>query len=97
MLDWDFTGKAVNFEEKNMLDSIIYLITNNAGVFFAAQHDFLPRLSGGRSEQDQEGLGESLEVVVAVDVGPFLRRNLAKHLNWRENPEYCISCSLDFC
>jgi len=57
------------------------LVANDVWSLDTAQHDLLPGLSRGRPEQDQEGLGEGLEVVVPVDVGPLLRRNLAEHLH----------------
>ena len=52
------------------------------GLWFAdaVEHDLLPRLPGGRPEEHQQRLEEGLEVVVPVDGGPLLQRDLAEHL-----------------
>ena len=59
----------------------------------AVQHDLLPGLSCGRPEEDEEGLGEGLEVVVPVYCSPLLQGDLPKHLNRRTSQKlshiYC--------
>ena len=47
----------------------------------AGANDLLPGFAGGRAEEDEDGLEEGLEVVVAVDLGALLRRDLAEHLD----------------
>ena len=44
------------------------------------EHDLLPGLARRRAEEHEDGLEERLEVVVAVDLGALLRRDLAEHL-----------------
>ena len=46
----------------------------------AVEHDLLPRLPCGRPEEDQQRLGEGLEVVVPVYGGAFLQGDLTEHL-----------------
>ena len=60
------------------------LVADDLGILLAGQHDFLPGLAGGGAEEDQEGLRERLKVVVPVDVGALLRRDLSEYLKERE-------------
>ena len=55
-------------------------VAKHVRVFLARQHDLLPGLAGGGSEQDEERLREGLEVVVPVNVATLLRCDFAKHL-----------------
>ena len=55
-------------------------VATSLGLAGAVQHDLLPGLPGGRPEEDQQRLGEGLEVVVPVYGGAFLQGDLAEHL-----------------
>ena len=55
-------------------------VADNVGPLEARQHDLLPRLARRRPKQHQDRLEERLEVVVAVDLGALLGRDLAEHL-----------------
>ena len=57
-----------------------FVIANDFGIFLAIQHDFLPSFTSCRSEQHQQSLRKSLEVVVAMNVGTILHGNFAKDL-----------------
>ena len=65
----------------NWASSTHVFITSHIRVFDHGQHDLLPGLSRGGPEEDQEGLGEGLEVIVPVYGRPFLQGDLAKHLH----------------
>ena len=60
------------------------IVADHGGILLARQHDFLPGFTCRRSEEDEQGLRERLEVVVSVDVCPLLHGDFAKHLstNW---------------
>ena len=45
------------------------------------QHDLLPRFTSGRTEQDEQGPEERLEVVVPVDVRVVVLGDPAEHLH----------------
>ncbi len=55
-------------------------VAEHIRILLAGQHDLLPGLARGRSEEDQQSLRKRLEVVVPVDVRPLLRCDLAEHL-----------------
>ena len=56
-------------------------ITDSVRRADAGEHDLLPSLAGGRTEQDEESPGERLEVVVPVDVRVLISDNPAEHLH----------------
>ena len=56
------------------------LVADDVGALEAGEHDVLPGLARRRAEEHEDRLEERLEVVVAVDLGALLRRDLAKHL-----------------
>ena len=66
------------------------------GLWFAdaVEHDLLPRLPGGRPEEHQQRLEEGLEVVVPVDGGPLLQRDLAEHLTQAQHQYLCCRLGL---
>ena len=68
------------------------------GLWFAdaVEHDLLPRLPGGRPEEHQQRLEEGLEVVVPVDGGPLLQRDLAEHLTQAQHQYLCCRRSIGF-
>ena len=57
------------------------VITPHIRMFDTRQHDFLPRLASGTSEQQQHGPAETLEIVVPMDVGLIVQSNPAKDLH----------------
>ena len=57
-----------------------FRIASGLGLAGAVQHDLLPRLASRRPEQDQQRLGEGLEMIVTMNGGPFLQGNFTENL-----------------
>ena len=57
------------------------LVASHILMFDAGQHDLLPGLACGAPEQQEHGPAETLEVVVAMNVGVIIQRDPAEDLH----------------